>query len=214
MRSRRSGPWPRPSRATVEPKRSSSSSWAARRFYSTDTSSRSTPCSRCSPVCLGCHTCSCRSTSWATPFFLFFYTYVVSLAWTLCTNTSAPLAVKRLTFAILIGLFVGVTLDQATKRSEQFAAQPATSLALVAEYFGDRYNQVAEALGLDSASLLTVNQGGTLLASRLKVFDLGGLCDRTIARTIGRDQQAFYDYVFEQIRPTFIEVHTGWIRTA
>jgi len=150
----------------------------------------------------------------ATPFFLFFYTYVAALAWSLCTNVSAPLAAKRLTFAIVIGLLVGVTLDQAAKRSEQFAAQPATSLALVAEYFGDRYNRLADALGLDSASLLTVNQGGALLASKLAVVDLGGLCDRTIARTIGRDQQAFYDYVFDEVRPTFIEVHTGWIRTA
>jgi hypothetical protein len=146
----------------------------------------------------------------ATPFFLFFYTYVVAMAWSVCATVRA----SRLSFAMVIGLLAGITLVQAAKRSERFAAGPATSLALVAEYFGDRYNRVAESLGLESASLLTVNQGGTLLASKLAVFDLGGLCDRTIARTIGRDQQAFYDYVFERVRPTFIEVHTSWIRTA
>jgi hypothetical protein len=150
----------------------------------------------------------------ATPFFLFFYTYIVATAWSVSTNLKWPAAVSRLTFAIVIGLLVLVTVNQAAERSERFAAEPATPLAVVAEYFGDRYNQVAETLGLDSASLLTVNQGGALLSSRLVVFDLAGLCDRTIARTIGRDQQAFYDYVFEQIRPTFIEVHLSWIRTA
>ena len=123
-------------------------------------------------------------------------------------------AVKRLTFAIVMGLLVVVTLVQVAKRSERYATQPATPLARIAEYFGHRYNRVAEALGLDSATLLTVNQGGSLLYSKLGVFDLGGLCDRTIARTIGRDQQAFYDYVFEQVRPTFIEIHGGWIKIA
>ena len=150
----------------------------------------------------------------ATPFFLFFYTYIVALAWSVCTNMRGPSAARRLTLAIVIGLLVVVTLVQAGKRSERFAAEPATSLALVAEYFGDRYNRVAETLGLDSATLLTVNQGGTLLYSKLMVFDLAGLCDRTIARTIGRDQKAFYDYVFEQVQPTFIEVHLSWVTVA
>jgi hypothetical protein len=150
----------------------------------------------------------------ATPFFLFFYTYIVATAWSVCTNMRRPDTVSRLTFAIATGLLVLVTLNQAAKRSESFAAGPATPLALVAEYFGHRYNQVADSLGLDSATLLTANQGGTLLYSKLAVFDLGGLCDRTIARSIGRDQPAFYDYVFEQLRPTFIEVHLSWVRVA
>jgi hypothetical protein len=149
----------------------------------------------------------------ATPFFVFFYTYIVATAWSVCANVRRP-AMGRLTFAIVTGLLVLATVNQAAKRSEKFAADPATPLALVADYFGHRYNQVAETLGLDSATLLTVNQGGALLYSKLGVFDLAGLCDRTIARTIGRDQQAFYDYVFEQVRPTFIEVHLSWIRTA
>jgi hypothetical protein len=155
-----------------------------------------------------------REYRFATPFFLFFYTYIVALAWSVCTNMRAPSTVKRLTFAIVIGLLVVVTLVQVANRTTRFAAGPATPLARIAEYFGHRYNRVAEALGLDSATLLTANQGGTLLYSKLGVFDLSGLCDRTIARTIGRDQKAFHDYVFEQLRPTFIEVHGVWIRIA
>lgn len=150
----------------------------------------------------------------ASPFFLFVYTYVVALAWSLCSSLKATLAAKRLAFAIVIGLLVVGTLAQVSRRSVAFAAHPATPLAGIAEYFGHRYNRLAETLNLDSATLLTVNQGGTLLYSNLAVVDLGGLCDRTIARTIGRDQKAFHDYVFERVRPTFIEVHTAWIPIA
>jgi hypothetical protein len=149
----------------------------------------------------------------ATPFFLFFYTYVVALAWSVCSTLGAA-AVKRLAFAIVVGLVVVGTLVQVSKRSVTFASYPATPLARIAEYFGHRYNRLAESFKLDSPTLMTVNQGGALLYSNLRVVDLGGLCDRTIARTIGRDQKAFYDYVFEQVRPTFIELHTVWIKIA
>lgn len=56
--------------------------------------------------------------------------------------------------------------------------------------------------------------GGTLLHSKLTVFDLGGLCDRTIARTPGKDQRAFHDYVFAHVSPTFIHVHDEWTNLA
>jgi len=149
----------------------------------------------------------------ASPFFLFFYTYIVALAWSVCATRGSGTA-RRQAFAIVMGLLIASTLVHVTRRSVTFAHHPATPLARVAEYFGHRYNRVAETLGLDSASLLVSNQGGTLLYSNLRIFDLGGLCDRTIARTIGRDQGAFYDYVFEQVRPTFIQVHGFWVRFA
>ena len=53
-----------------------------------------------------------------------------------------------------------------------------------------------------------------MLHSKLTVFDLGGLCDRTIARTPGKDQRAFHDYVFAHVRPTFIHVHDEWTNLA
>jgi hypothetical protein len=36
----------------------------------------------------------------ATPFFLFFYTCIVALAWSVCTNMRGPSPTRRLTFAI------------------------------------------------------------------------------------------------------------------
>src|SRR5208283_5134005 len=39
---------------------------------------------------------------------------------------------------------------------------------------------------------------------------LAGLCDRTIAITLGNDRRRLYDYVFETTKPTFIHVHGWW----
>jgi hypothetical protein len=52
--------------------------------------------------------------------------------------------------------------------------------------------------------------GGALCYSRLRVYDLGMLCDRTIARTLGKRQADFYRYVFETVRPTFISTVSHW----
>jgi hypothetical protein len=149
----------------------------------------------------------------ASPFFLFFYTYLVTLAWSLCAITMRASTARR-TFATLLALLIAGTLVHVARRSVAFAYKPTVPLAVVAEVFGHRYNRVAAALGLEAASLLTPDMGGTLLNSKLAVFDLGGLCDRTIARTIGKDQRAFYDYVFVRVRPTFIHVHDYWTRLA
>ena len=151
----------------------------------------------------------------ASPFFLFFYTYITALAWLLCGLTRRAQARRRWTFAIVVVLLVAGTLIHVARRSVAFAYNPTVPLAVVAEYYGHRYNRVAAALGLDSGSLLAPDLGGTLLYSNLVVFDLGGLCDRTVARTIGRDQRAFHDYIFGQVRPTFIHIHSAyWARLA
>ena len=49
--------------------------------------------------------------------------------------------------------------------------------------YGTRYNRVAAALGVDRGPSSS-RHGRNLLYSKLEVFDLGGLCDRVIARTL------------------------------
>lgn len=149
----------------------------------------------------------------ASPFFLFFYTYLVTLLWSLCEITMRT-GVARRTFAIVLALLLVGTTVQVARRSVGFANRPTVPLALVAELFGYRYNRVAAALGMESGSLLAPDLGGTLLYSKLAIYDLAGLCDRTIARTMGKDQQKFYDYVFGQLKPTFIHVHPPWVDLA
>ena len=66
-----------------------------------------------------------------------------------------------------------------------------------------------EYLGIENASLLVPDIGGTLYYSKLRIYDLAGLCDKVIARTYNTDQGAFRNYIFEETKPTFIYTH-GW----
>jgi hypothetical protein len=65
-------------------------------------------------------------------------------------------------------------------------------------------------LDIEHGSLLVPDAGGTLLWCRLRIYDLGMLCDRTIARTMCRDRAALHDYIFDEVQPTFIHTHGSW----
>lgn len=97
--------------------------------------------------------------------------------------------------------------------SERFRARPTVPLCWVVDRYGRLFNTYAAELDLASASLLAPDVGGTLLVSRLRVYDLAGLTDRVVADTLGRgDLRRLADYVFDQTRPTFIHVHGAFRR--
>jgi hypothetical protein len=60
--------------------------------------------------------------------------------------------------------------------------------------------------------VLLPDVGGMLYYSDLRVYDIAGLTDRTVAQTLGThiNRAAFHDYVFDQIKPTFIHTHGFW----
>jgi hypothetical protein len=141
-----------------------------------------------------------------TPFFPFLYAYAVTLAASLFPDPA-----RRRLPALVGGLAaVGLSLVLFAGRSVIFAAAPTVSFQEVVEKFGLRYNHYADLLKLEHPSILLPDVGGTLWVSRLRVYDLVGLTDRTIARTLERNQQAFYDYVFDEAKPTFIHLHHYW----
>ncbi len=98
-------------------------------------------------------------------------------------------------------------------RLKAWAAAPIVSFTGIAERFGHQYDRWAEYLELPHASLLVPDIGGTLYYSKLRIYDLAGLTDRTIALTRPNNEQftwnigAFYDYVFDTLQPTFIHTH-------
>jgi len=145
-----------------------------------------------------------------TPFFPFLYAYAVTLAASLGEMLLPDPARRRLP-ALVAGLAaVGLSLTFFAGRSILFAATPTVSFQEVVERFGLRYNRYADLLGLDQGSVLLPDVGGTLWTSRLRVYDLVGLTDRTIARTLERRPEAFYDYIFDEAKPTFIHLHHYW----
>jgi len=145
-----------------------------------------------------------------TPFFPFLYAYAVTLAANLGEMLFPDPARRRLP-ALVAGLAaVGLSLGLFASRSILFAAAPTVSFQEVVEKFGHRYNRYADLLGLEQPSILLPDVGGTLWVSRLRVYDLVGLTDRTIARTLEKNPEGFYDYIFDEAKPTFIHLHHYW----
>ncbi|MES1243771.1 MAG: hypothetical protein ABUT39_19355 [Acidobacteriota bacterium] len=144
----------------------------------------------------------------ATPFFPFLYAYGVALAASLGEGLSAE---RRRLPALAGGLAaVGLSLALFAPRTVLFAAAPTVPFDEVIWKFGLRYNHFADVLGLRQGSILLPDVGGTLWTSRLRVYDLAGLTDPVIARTLDKAPEAFYDYIFEHAKPTFIHTHHYW----
>jgi hypothetical protein len=113
---------------------------------------------------------------------------------------------------IVAGVVLAVVLISSVwivnhRRLSVFTSRPPTNYFHMARLYGDKFNAYADFLRLDSASFLVPDFGGTLMHSRLRLYDLAGLCDRTIPQTREKNQKAFFDYVFDEIRPTFIHTH-------
>lgn len=150
----------------------------------------------------------------ASPFFVFFFVYGVMTARQAIGDV--PLSQRSLA-AVLVLLAVVCLANSgwiAKKRSIAFAKDPVLPYARISENNGHRYNAYAKALGVKQGSILVPDLGGTLMHSELRVYDLGMLCDKTIARTLGKNQQAFYDYVFDSVKPTFIHTDSYWAALA
>ena len=143
----------------------------------------------------------------ATGFFLFFYWSLgEALAWV--ARSLSGRGARLLAPAAAVVLLAQSAAAHAA-RTADFAQNPTVPFARIAQ-FAARYDALAATLGSGSYSLLTPDLGGMLYFSRLRIFDLAGLCDRTIARTLMDDGAAFRDYVLATTRPTFIHVHGTW----
>jgi hypothetical protein len=143
----------------------------------------------------------------ATAFFLFFYwalAETIAMLW-----TAEGLEPRASAVAFALALAAGSAMTHAP-RSAAFLSGPIVPFAAVAEFYGNGFNHLAEQLPVPRPSLLAPDVGGTLYYSRLRVYDLVGLCDRTTARTLTTDTAAFHHYVLEDVRPTFIHVHGPW----
>ena len=147
-----------------------------------------------------------------TNFVLFVYLYGGMVAW----ETLTALKLERVRLIAAAGGLAALALIGSAAlyagRSAHFVRYPPIPFADISAEYGRRYDDYATALGIpaDQASVLLPDLGGTLYNSDVHIYDLGMLADKTIARTLKRDKPGFYDYVFEQVRPTFIHTHDTW----
>jgi hypothetical protein len=149
----------------------------------------------------------------ATPFIVLLVGFCVALASAWVRATIRP-AMRQLLSSAIALIAVAGTLDYYAPLTAHFREYPTVPFATVAQAYGERFNAYAERLGVTNGSLFLPDLGGTLTYSGLRVCDLAGLCDRTTGRTLGRDPDAYRDYVFEVVRPTFIHAHDFWARIA
>lgn len=120
---------------------------------------------------------------------------------------SKPVAVVSVTlFAAWLGINL---LTDSLPRLEKFASSPTVDLKNV-KAVAQQYDQFAEILDLEEYSVLQADVGGALWLNQYQVIDLGGLVDATVARTLGRDPEGLYSYLFEEIKPDIIELHGKW----
>lgn len=145
----------------------------------------------------------------ASPLLILIYIYTAVMARLFITGTSLNGARKTALAAVLTLLLTASSVETFSKRTAAFAAEPPTPFDVVARVCGFRFNNYADALGIQNGSLLTPDIGGALYYSKLRVYDMAGLTDRTIARELYErgNRAAWRNYVLEKLKPTFIETH-------
>jgi len=81
-----------------------------------------------------------------------------------------------------------------------------------------RFESYAKKLDISSPSILIADIGGFLYRDNIRVHDLGMVCDKTIAKSLGEgvsspDLDRFHNYVFADIRPSFIatRAYHSWL---
>lgn len=146
----------------------------------------------------------------ASPFFVFFYSFLGIIVSAFLSMTIKKPAFRIALIAVLGIVFIASTAILGLPRSRRFAADSPLKFFRVARVLAYRFNCYADMLGIGDTTLLCPDAGGTLYFSRHVIYDLGGLCDRTIGRTLEKDTQKLKDYIFDDIKPTFIQIHDYW----
>lgn len=121
---------------------------------------------------------------------------------------------KRIARQVLfLSLLVpAMSLRAYSEQASAFIAAPTTPLEMVSESVGLNVNWYRSQFGIEDASVLSMDLGGALIYSELKVVDLAGLCDRNIAPLIHRKREPLLDYLLTVVRPTFVHANEEWLR--
>jgi hypothetical protein len=147
---------------------------------------------------------------YATPVFLFAYPFIVSSVSIGMNSIPANKHAQTIGLGLLFVwwfLSYGIAFEA---RFDNFIHAPTVPMAGVASAF-NRFEEYGRVLDLkQEISVLTPDVGGALYYfPNIHIYDLGGLVDPTISRTIGRDENALHDYIFREL-PTFIHIHGEW----
>lgn len=137
--------------------------------------------------------------------------FLVAVAGTRLVAGPALAGRARVAVVAVVVLALVLSGPLLSRQSQRFAAAPTISVCFAADRYGRLFNAFADRAGVRQGSLLAPDIGGTLLTSRLRVYDLAGLADPTIAKALRKgDRATLRDYVFDRVKPTFIHGHGTW----
>jgi len=147
----------------------------------------------------------------ATPFLLLFSLVAFAVLAASLMDATVPPRVGKAVFTAVVTLFAVYSAIVYVPRSLAFAREPTIPFTFVAQTSAAKFNWYARELGISNASFLCPDLGGTLYFSEHRVYDLAGLCDRRLAELIANpDRVPLRDYVFNELRPTFVQLRTYW----
>ncbi len=146
----------------------------------------------------------------ATAFFVFFYILLFVQLFSVISLTKFQERTKLYMMTGLSVCIIGVTLWKHVPRFKSAYKNKIVSFERIAKAYAFKFNELADEMQIKNGSVLLPDIGGTLYYSNLKVYDMVGLCDKVIAKTLRNDKETFYNYVFEEIKPTYIHIHGNW----
>ena len=124
---------------------------------------------------------------------------------------------RRVALPLSGAALVAAAMAASLPRVVRFASNPPTPFNDVDRSFARKLDRYADLLGVARGSVYLPDVGATLYASRLTVYDAAGLCEPDVIRTLKKGTPVwldahpeFYEYVFEELRPTFISTHHFW----
>ena len=147
--------------------------------------------------------------------------------WVLFSNTKASLSTSRILPAALITAMAAFCFEMDLRKGiwlsailmvsctlgcfngvRRFVAEAPVSTTEVSNR-GVYFANWGKLIGKAKPSLLTADAGGILLDEHVRLIDLGILCDTRIADTLGHlnevpKRRDFFDYIFDEVKPTFI----------
>lgn len=146
---------------------------------------------------------------------------VLLIAVSLASVSADAFAIKQPAFKFVDKVFYGILIASSCvfglSRTAAFGASPTVPFSDVERSFASKLDTYAAVIGAERGSVLLPDVGAMLLGSRLTVLDAAGLCEPSVVRTLKQDgpawldhHPAFYDLIFDELRPTFISTHHFW----
>ncbi len=152
----------------------------------------------------------------ATAFVFLFNIFIITACEGLVAQSTQKKQSQRVYLQLVLCLCI-YTVILSAFRTMDFKSHKPIPITEVLDT-SERFEEYAKKLGIPEPSILIADVGGFLYRDNIRVYDLGMLCNKTIAKSLGEgisspDLDRFHDYVFDDNRPSFIatRAYHSWI---